>query len=421
MRLGSRRFLSLTVAGLLATTACAPASAPPPAPQAPAGGAPATSAPPAPSATAEPKPLIIGASISLTGSNARTGKEVNQGFELWQKDINAAGGLMGRKVEFKIYDDETKPETAAKLYERLITVDNVELIIGPYGSPVTAAASAVTEKYKFPMIASGASATDLWDRGFRYLFEVYTAETKYMDGAIELAAEKGAKTVAIVNENTNFAKGVAAGTAELAKKKGMTVVLQEQYTQNAKDFTPLIQKIKAANPDVLIGGTYLPDAVNLTRQAKDLDLNAMMMAFSVGPALPDYYKDLAKDAEYIYGSSQWEPSLKLPGVDTFVKKYMDAYGYEPGYHAAGGYGSGQLLEAAVKKAGSLDKEKLRDALQTLETTTVFGAYKVDEKGLQTAKPGYMTQWQNGKRAIVGPKDAATAPAMYPTPNWKDRK
>src|SRR5262249_16460037 len=148
----------------------------------------------------------------------------------------------------------------------------------------------------------------------------------------------------------------------------LRIVMQEQYIQNTKDFTPLIQTIKATNADILIGGTYLPDAENFVRQAKELDLNVKAMAFSIGPAVPDFYNDLKNDANYIYGSSPWEPSLKLPGIDAFVTRYKDAYGYVPGYHAAGGYGSGQLLAEAVKKARSLDQEKLRDALQNIETT-----------------------------------------------------
>jgi branched-chain amino acid transport system substrate-binding protein len=368
-----------------------------------------------------PHPIVIGASLSLSGSNARSGKEVLQAFQLWLKDVNAAGGLLGRRVELQVYDDETKPEAAARLYEQLILVDNVDLVLGPYGSPVTAAVSVVTERHQVPMIATGASATAIWERGFRYVFEVYTAESRFMEGAIELAGEMGAKTVAVIHENTAFGRSVAAGSTELAKQKGIQVVLLEQYAQNTRDFRPLVLKIKAASPDILIGGAYLPDAVSFTRQARELDLNLKMMAFAAGSALPEFGAELREDAHSILGVTQWEPSLPLPGVAEFVRKYQDAYGYEPGHHAAGGYGSAQLLEAAVRKAGSLDRGKLRDTLLTLEARTVFGDYKVNDKGLQTAKPGYTTQWQNGKREIIWPKEAATAAPIWPAPHWKDRK
>ncbi|MBI4307543.1 MAG: amino acid ABC transporter substrate-binding protein [Chloroflexi bacterium] len=368
------------------------------------------------------KPIVIGASLSLTGSYARTGQDMKNGIDLCLKDINARGGLLGRPVDLKFYDDESKPETGARLYERLITADQVDLLLGPYSSPVTSAASTVAEKYKYPMVATGASSAELWGRGYKYLFQIYTADGRYMDGAIELAAAQGLKTVAIINENTVFAKGAAAGAAAKAKEKGLQVVFQEEYRPGVKDLTATLQKVKALAPDVIVGGTYLPESVLITRQAKELDVNPKMFAFSVGPALPDFTKNLSADAEYIFGASQWEPTLALPGVKEFVEKYKAAYeGRDPSYQATGGYGGCQLLEQAVKKAGSLDREKLRETLASLETTTVYGAYKVDATGAQVAKPSYMTQVQKGQRVIVWPTDAATAKAIFPTPPWSARR
>src|SRR3954469_12984098 len=114
-------------------------------------------------------PIRIGASISLTGKDARTGKELQQGYKLWEEQVNAKGGVLGRKVEFVIYDDQSEPETSAKLYEKLISEDKVDLIIGPYSSPTTIPASTVTEKHHYPMIVSGASATDIFNRGYTYV------------------------------------------------------------------------------------------------------------------------------------------------------------------------------------------------------------------------------------------------------------
>ena len=128
-------------------------------------------------------------------------------------------------------------------------------------------------------------------------------------------------------------------------------------------------------------------------------------------------QQLSDDANFVFGSSQWEPNLKLPGVDDFVKRYEEQHGYKPGYHAAGGYGAGQVLEEAVKNAGSLNKERIRKSLSTLQTTTVLGSYKVDETGIQIGKPAYMVQWVNGQRELVLPEDVSTARIQYPTPSW----
>ena len=122
--------------------------------------------------------VVVGTSVALTGKYARTGQEQLQGFQMWVEEVNARGGLLGRKVALKYYDDESKPETGAKLYEKLITDDKVDLLIGPYSSDVTMAASTVAEKHKMPMVSSGASASEIWERGYQeHLRPVYPGRT----------------------------------------------------------------------------------------------------------------------------------------------------------------------------------------------------------------------------------------------------
>ncbi len=369
----------------------------------------------------EKKPLVVGASVSLEGTYARTGEYQLQGYQMWVEDVNRRGGLLGLKVELRYYNDKSDPNEAAKLYERLITVDQVDLLLGPYSSPVTKAAAPVVEKHKFPMVSAGAAATEIWTKGYRFLFQVYTPEDFYMDGVIDLAVKAGYKTAAVINEDTAFAKGTALGAMEKAKARGLQIVLHEQYGKGVKDLSSLVLKIKARNPDVILGGSYLPDSTLFMRQAKELDLHAKIFAFSVGPGLPDFYQNLGKDGEYVFGPSQWEPTLRIPGAREFAKRYQAKHGVEAGYHAAGGYGAGQILEAAVRKAGALDREKIRQALSALETTTIFGDYQVDARGLQVKKASYMTQWLKGAREVVWPDAAATAKPVIPTPAWKGRK
>lgn len=366
------------------------------------------------------KPIIVGASVALTGKYSRTGQEQLHGYTMWVEDVNERGGLLGRPVKLIYYDDESKPDTGAKLYEKLITSNKVDLLLGPYSSGVTFAVSAVNEKYKFPMVSAGAAATKVWNRGFKYTFGTYTPGIYYMSRILEFAHGKGLRRVAIVNAGTTFPRDVVKGVKIKAKKLGMEIVFEEEYAKGAADMTPLIIKLKAKKPDILIGGTYLPDSVALVRQSKELNFNTKIFSFSVGPGLPDFSKNLGQDADYIFGSSQWEPTLKLPGVKDFVNKYEKKYGYKPGYHAAGGYGAGQILEEAVKKAGSLDKEKLRGALSALDTVTIFGKYKVDEAGFQIGKTAYMVQWINGNRELVLPREVSTVDLKYPTPSWRER-
>lgn len=364
--------------------------------------------------------ILIGASVALTGKYARTGQEQLQGFQMWVEEVNARGGLLGRKVRLVYYDDESRPETGARLYEKLITDDKVDLLIGPYSSSVTMAASTVAERHGMPMISSGASASEIWARGYKNVFGLYTPANTYMDQILEFAKAKGLKRVALIWENTEFPRDVANGVRDKAKSLGMKLVFEEEYGKASTDFTSMIIKMKARKPDIVIGGSYLPDSVAFMRQAKENRLYAKIFAFAVGPGLPDFGKNLGLDAEGVMGNTQWEPTLNLPGAKEFAQKYQAKYGHLPGYHAGGGYGAGQVLEAAVKKVGSLERDKVRKALAELDTVTVFGRYKVDATGKQIGKPGYTVQWIDGERRLVLPAEVATHKPVYPFRDWGKR-
>jgi branched-chain amino acid transport system substrate-binding protein len=365
-------------------------------------------------------PVRVGASISLTGRYDRTGRELKNGYDLWAEQTNAAGGILGRQVEFVVYDDTSDPETARNLYEKLISEDKVDLVIGPYSSPVTLPASTVAEKYSYPMIVSGASATDIYTRGYKNVFGVYTAAPLYMDGAIDIANKQGYRSVAIINENSAFAKDTVSGARKKAQDAGMQIVFEEEYPNTVRDLNPILTKMRPLNPDVLIGGTYGEDATLLMRQLKDLNWAPKIVALTVGPALPDFYDTLGNDAEYVMGATQWEPGVKGPGVTEFVQAYNGKYGYLPGYHAAGGFAAGQLLKQAIEKAGAVDNDKLRSTLATIDATTIYGPYKVDDTGNQVGKPSYLVQWLKGERKIVWPDNLAEAQAVVPVPDWNAR-
>lgn len=369
---------------------------------------------------ADAKDIVVGTSVALTGKYARTGQEQLQGFQMWVEEINARGGLLGRKVQLVHYDDESKPETATRLYEKLITDDKVDLLIGPYSSDVAMAGSTVAEKHGMPMISAGASASKIWERGYKNIFGLYIPANTYMDQLLQFAHSKGLKRVALIYENTDFPADVANGVRAGIKRLGMELVFEEEYGKASTDFASMIIKMKAKKPDVIIGGSYLPDSTAFVRQAKENRLYAPIFAFAVGPALPDFGKNLGTDAEGVMGNTMWEPTLNLPGVHEFSAKYQAKYGHEPGYHAAGGYGVGQVLEAAVKKAGSTDPAKVRAALFALDTVTTFGRFKVDATGKQIGKSGYTIQWIGGRREMVLPADAATHEPVYPFKDWAQR-
>jgi branched-chain amino acid transport system substrate-binding protein len=365
-------------------------------------------------------PIRIGASLSLTGTYAKLGKNQHEGYQLCEKDLNARGGLLGRRVQFAVYDDQSMPATAVRLYEKLITEDKVDAIMGPYSSPVTEAAVNVTEKYKKVMVAPLAATTSIFKKGRKYIFMVISPAEVYLEGLVDMAAKRGLKTVAVVNEDTLFSKAAASGAADLAKKKGMQVVFQEAYPKGNTDFSALLTKVKAANPDVIAAATYFDDAVALTRQMKELNVNPKMYGVTVGGDLPEFYDTLKQNAEFVYGATQWEHTLPYPGNTEWFETYKKEFAHAPSYHSAAGYAGCLIYAEAVKRANSLDAERVREQLLKLEMRTVFGDYKVDQDGFQVAHKMVTFQWQKEKKVTVWPDDLATAKPLFPTPPWTSR-
>jgi branched-chain amino acid transport system substrate-binding protein len=365
-------------------------------------------------------PIRIGASLSLTGTYAKPGTYQKEGYDVCAEEVNAKGGLLGRKVEFVLYDDQSMPATGVKLYEKLITEDKVDAVMGPYSSPITEAVASVSEKYKKVLVSPLAATTSIFKKGRKYIFMVISPAEVYLEGLVDMAAKRGLKTVAIINEDTLFAKASASGVAELAKKKGLQVVLQEAYPKGNTDFSALLVKIKAVNPDVVAAGTYFDDAVAITRQMKELGVNPKMYGLTVGGDLPEFYDLLKQNAEYIYGATQWDDSLPYPGQKEFLAGYKKKFKGEPSYHTAAGYAGCLLYVEAARRAGTLDADKVRDELLKLRTRTAFGDYAVEADGFQTAHKMVMLQWQDGKRVIVWPEELANAKARFPTPPWNQR-
>jgi len=369
-------------------------------------------------------PIRIGASLSLTGTYAKLGRNQHEGYKLCEKDLNAKGGLLGRKIEFVVYDDQSTPATAVRLYEKLITEDKVEGVMGPYSSPVTEASVNVTEKYKKVMVAPLAATTSIFkrppDKKRHYVFMVISPAEVYLEGLIDTAAKRGLKTVAVVNEDTLFSKAAASGAVELAKKRGMQVVFQEAYPKGNTDFSALLTKVKSLNPDVIAAATYFDDAVALTRQMRELDVNPKAYGVTVGGDLPEFYDTLKTSADFIYGATQWEHVLPYPGNTEFFEAYKKEFGHEPSYHSTAGYAGCLIYTEAVKRAGSLDADRVREQLFKLEMRTVFGEYKVDQDGFQVAHKMVTFQWQEGKKVVVWPDELAQGKPRFPTPPWNQR-
>jgi branched-chain amino acid transport system substrate-binding protein len=379
----------------------------------------------APVAGAEHRPdkvVLVGGAISLTGRFAEpAGRQVNS-IKMWVDEMNGRGGLLGHKIELILLDDKSDTQTAVKLYEKLITEDKVDLLLAPYSSAITEAVANINERYKMPFVAFGAASSPIWEKGRKYIFNIAAVAEDYQKGAVHLAGQIGVKRIAIIGEDSLFPRQSGIGAKQWAGKLGLQVVLEENYPQKQTDFTALLQKIKASGAEAIMSNSYFADSAAQLRQMRELNLNFKLFSSTVGPGLPNFPEQLGGTAEYVLGFSQWEPLpdiLKHPGMKEYIAEYKKRYNEEPNYHAGGAYGALQVTEAALKQAGSFDSQKLRDALASLDVTTIFGRYKVNDKGMNDHE-GLTFQILQGQRRVVFPDKWAETKAILPMPEWNKR-
>jgi branched-chain amino acid transport system substrate-binding protein len=361
------------------------------------------------------EPIRIGVTTSLTGSLADFGAEQQRGMQMWVADVNDRGALLGRPVQLVLRDDGSNEDQVTRLYEQLITQDKVDFLISPYSSNLTLAAVAVAERHGVPMVTV-ASASDIWKHGYKNVFGLYTPADANMDPVLALAKEKALKTVAVVYLDDDFPRHVAEGVRAKAAAFGLSVVFDQQYSNDLKAMPALATRVAAANADVVIVASYMDDAVAFAKAAKGAGVKPELMAFSGGPALQEFGEKVGvPNVQGMISTVQWSRDVRMPGGFDLAFRYERLYGEYPSYDAAGGYSAGQVLEAAVRLAGTVDRAAVREQLTTLKFRSLLGNYRVDATGLQTAKSTYLVQWQQDHISLVYPPDVARWKLMYPYP------
>jgi len=224
-----------------------------------------------PASSAE-KVLKLGASVGMTGRLAKEGGYVKDGYTLWMEMVNAKGGIKvgndNYKVEIVFYDDKSDPQTGAKLTEKLITEDKVKFILGPFGSGITLATSAIGEKYKVLTVACQANALNIYERGFKYIISILPPATYYLRPVIDLSQKvnPAVKTAAVIWADDAFPEYCGKGAASYAKEKGLQVVYEGKYPKDVKDLSSILLEAKNKKPDMLLGGTYFNDGLLITKQ-----------------------------------------------------------------------------------------------------------------------------------------------------------
>jgi len=377
--------------------------------------------------------ITFGAAVSMTGKYAKEGEYVKNGYNLYTEEINKQGGIkVGNKkckVVLKMYDDESNADRSAQLVEKLITEDKVQFLLGPYGSGNTYATTAIAEKYQVPMVEANGAATKIFSRGFKYSFAVLSPAPNYMRGIIDLALSEDAnlKKVAIIAENSAFSLEVAGGARDYAKSKGMDVVYFEKYAKGTKDISSMLTAIKGQKPDIVLGAGHLQDTLLVVKQSKDLNLVPKVFGFSVGPTSPEFRKALGHDADYIFGAAQWTPEMKFKTDDVFgtpqkfTELYKAKYGEIPPYQAAESAAALIVYQKAIESAGTLDKNKVRDAIASLDYNSFYGKLKFNKQGMNVYKPmAVMQNFPDGSLHTVWPKEAAVRAPLFPFKPWNER-
>lgn len=370
------------------------------------------------------EPIVFGGALPLTGWGSDAGEYNRRGYELWAQHVNEDGGLLGRPVELLIYDDASDPTTTARLYERLITEDEVDVLLAPWSDDMTMPATTVAERYGKPMITGGATLDAIWDRGYQYVNGLPPSSYDYVGMPMRLLAEQeGVETVAIANNELTYTTGFGDAAVENAEELGLEILMREVYSADNADFTAVLTRARGSEPDLFVGGTGGEDAIQILRQAEEVGLNPQAFYFTIAPVDPEFVRVLGDTAEYVFGTTEWEPSLTdLPGYERFVEGYRAEYGEDPVEDVATSYGLlVQVLAEAVGEVGALDDDQIAETLRNMETQTVFGTYAVDpESGRQTGKEIYVVQILDGERHIVWPEEFATAEMRFPTPEWSQR-
>jgi branched-chain amino acid transport system substrate-binding protein len=367
----------------------------------------------------------FGASLSLTGATSAEGKRVKDGYDFYAKLANERGGISvgGKKykVEIKYYDDESNAQRATTLVERLIVEDKVNFVAGPYGSGTTFPASSVAEKYRIPMVIAHGASTTIYERGYKYIFAVLTSIDQYTINMIKMAAERGAKTVALIGENALFPKLGIDGAAVQAKDAGLEVVYKEYYPSKTTDLSAMLSAAWAQKPDVLLAAGYTADMILLARQASELGVRPKMLGFLLGPTVPGFVESLGRAAEYTLEPIQWAAHMpwkdELFGMTAmeYAQRFRNDFGYEPDYHPPQSTAALEVYQRAIEKAGSLDPQKVRDAIAATDLKTAYGPIRFNDKGQNIAKGMGVIQIQNGRPAVVYPTEYKEADLIYPMP------
>ncbi len=358
--------------------------------------------------------IRFGAPLPITGPLAPEAIKQQQGYNLWAEEANKAGGISvgGKKykVEIVYADYQSNTPRAVQATEQMITQDNVNFMFGAFGSGAAKAASTVSEKYKVPTLAATASSVQVYDQGYKYLFGTFTPNDTLTTPLTQMIKAKvpEVKKVAILARNDLFPLAIAQEMEKSAKANGFDLVYFEKYAIGTLDHSAALSQIKSLAPQWIFVTGYINDLLLVRKQMVDQEMKAPVVTMIAGPAYQEFIESGGKTAENITSASWWHPAARYEGKDifgsteNFVKLFKAKYKSEPDYGQASAALCGALFQMAIEKAGSLDRDKVRDELAKLDVVTFFGPVRFGANGQINSLDPPVFQIQGAKPVVLFP-------------------
>ncbi len=365
-------------------------------------------------------PVVVGAAMPQSGILADLAADLRKGLILWQEEVNGAGGLLGRRVELQLLDDRSEAAAAGKLYEELLHTHRAELLVGPFGSAASLGAAAVAERGRRVLVNATGAARAVHKASYRYVFQVPAPHAEYGAGALEAARSLGLKRVLLLARNDPVAREMATRARGEASRLGLDAGEIEIYGAGTTEYAPQVARARSAGTQAWIAFGLVQDAAEMVKTFRKLGY-APALFVAQGAADPGFLALVGQDAEFAIGISPYERRAATRGNAEFARAFARKWSAEPSHLAAESYAAAKILEEAVRRAKSLDQDKLRSALAELEIETPLGPYRVDRNGAQVAAKPLLVQILKGRREIVWPGALATAQWQLPYQKWEERK
>lgn len=376
------------------------------------------------------KVLKFGAALPITGGLAMEGEKHVNGYNLWAEETNKAGGItVGNEkyqVEMVYYDYKSDNATAVKLAEKLITEDKVNFLLGPMGSAAAKAVSAVTEKYKMPMISPSASSAEVFTEGYKYHFGTFTPNSTLTEPLAQIAADKGVKSVALISRNDLFPLSIGNEAKKSCESRGIEVKYFEQYAIGTTDFSAMLIQAGKTNPDWIFMTGYAEDGLQCIKQMRELNVTPKMLTMIAGAAYKEFIDGLGKDSEFVTTACWWHPSVTYEANDVFrtsenfTSLFTEKYKKAPEYASASAAAVGCLYALAIEKAGSIDPQKVRDVMDNESFETFFAPIKFGDSGIGDGYVPPVMQIIGTEHKVLYPDIIKSVDFVYPMPAWSQR-